>query len=540
MVMTFSHDQPRETKQPSAQWQVWLRRFFAQAWVEITIGLLVIISVMLTMFEFALEAKFTEGASSVTTIFGEMRPIHLMWMELANECITVIFMIELTLRFFAAKSKKRYFSEFWLDIIATIPIFRVFRSARALRLLRLIRLIRLLGVISRLSSHFPYVLRRGAADFLMICALLLLAVAFGSVSMMHLEKKASPTTAASTAGDSADSSAEITNANAADLTLNSVTVSPSEEPADVESEFDISGSFWFSVYTLFAGEPIPATPDTMSGKIVTVFLMFMGMTIFAIFAGTVSAFMVDRLRVEGRIVEFDDMHDHIVICGWTQKTEIIINEYRAGQQTKKTPIVIITETQGEHIESLAHSLSNVHFVHDDFTKVSALERAGIKRAQTCLVLSDMTGGRSEQDADARTILAALTVEKINESVYTCAELFNRSYATHLDAGKVNDYVVSGEYGAHMLAQAAMKRGLISVFSELLTYERGNEFYRMPIPETWVGSGFDDKLSEVRKSSNIILVAVHSVGEGPVVNPENYVFKSKDEVVVISRTAPDLT
>ena len=526
--MTFSHDQPRESEKSSAQWQIWLRRFFAQAWVEITIGLLVIISVMLTMFEFALEAQFSKGANSLNTAFGVMRPIHVMWMEFINECITIIFMIELTLRFFAAKSKKRYFSEFWLDIIATIPIFRVFRSARALRLLRLIRLIRLLGVISRLSSHFPYVLRRGAADFLMICALLLLAVAFGTVSMMHLEKK--------------NDQAPLVGIpeNGLVLSADAIATNSEAEFEGNENEFDISGSFWFSVYTLFAGEPIPSTPNTLSGKIVTVFLRFMGMTIFAIFAGTVSAFMVDRLRVEGRIVEFDDMHDHIVICGWTQKTEIIINEYRAGQQTKKTPIVIITETQGEHIESLAHSLSNVHFVHDDFTKVSALERAGIRRAQTCLVLSDMTGGRSEQDADARTILAALTVEKINESVYTCAELFNRSYATHLDDGKVNDYVVSGEYGAHMLAQAAMKRGLISVFSELLTYERGNEFYRLSIPATWVGASFDDKLSEVRKTSNIILVAVHSAGDGPVVNPENYVFRSEDEVVVISRTAPTLS
>lgn len=499
----------------AAPWQLALRRFFAQVWVEIAIGLLVIVSVLLTVLEFALESRFAAGASSVESLFGSLTPVHLHRMELINAAITTIFIVELTLRYLAAKSKKRYFQEFWLDIIATLPLFRVFRSARALRLLRLVRLFRLLGVISRLSTHYPYIMRRGAADFLMICSLLLLAVAFGTLAITHFEQGA----------------------------LVSAAVEPGTEIEPVVrgpgDGFGIAESFWFSVYTLFAGEPIPEAPKTLSGKIVTVFLMFMGLTIFAIFAGTVSAFMVDRLRMEGKVVEFDTFQNHIIICGWTPKTEIIIQEYRAGKQTRHTPIIVITELSPEQLEADTRGLAHVHFVHDDFTRHAALERAGVDRAQTCLVLSDTSGGRSEQDADARTILAALTVEKINESVYTCAELFNRSYATHLQLGKVNDYVVSSEYGAHMLAQAAMKRGLISVFGELLTYQRGNEFYRVPIPESWVGTRFGEKLGDAQERHHVILVAVQSPGAEPVVNPERYTFQAGDEVVVIGDALPKL-
>ncbi len=512
-----------------------LRRFFSQAWVEITIGLLVIVSVLLTMFEFALESRFAAGASQVRTMFGVMTPLNVRWMELVNEIITVIFIVELSLRCYAARSKRQFFSEFWLDIIATIPVFRVFRAARVLRLLRLIRLVRLMGVISRLSSHYPYVLRRGAVDFLMICSLLALAVTFGTVSITYFESGSQPL-AAVAAGLSLAGEAE---GDSLGSNPSDAGVGQQAAPGGDEEDFNLTNSFWFSLYTLFAGEPIPRSPRTLSGKVVSVFLMFMGLTIFAIFAGTVSAFMVDRLRMEGRVVEFVELQDHIVICGWTPKTEIIIKEYRSGSQTRRTPIVVITELPAD-AEAFAVDHPNVMFVHDDFTKVSALQRAGIANAQTCLVLSDTSGGRSEQDADARTILAALTVEKINQSVYTCAELFNRSYATHLELGKVNDYVVSGEYGAHMLAQAAMKRGLISVFSELLTYERGNEFYRVEIPPTWIGSSFDRKLSDVRETDSLILVAVQSSGGQPVINPENYIFKAKDEVVVISRHKPKLS
>ena len=508
-----SEKNPSFEYEPDKAWQLALRRFFHQAWVEISIGVLVLLSVLLTLGEFWLEFEFESGLDAVPTFFGLIRRHHLTWMVIANEIITLVFVIELTARYFAASSKRAYFREFWLDIIATFPLFRVFRFGRAFRLLRLVRLFRLMGVISRLSGHYPTMLHRGAVDFLMICGLLALTVLFGTLAILHFETKAKRV----------ERGAQQAETNLSEPVLPLASTTSSE-----------------GVYTLFAGEPVPAAPKTVSGKIVTVFLMFMGLTIFAIFAGTVSAFMVDRMRVEGRIVEWDALQNHIVICGWTPKTRIIIDEYRASAKTRKTPIVVITELDREELDDDCSDLASVYFVHDDFTKVTVLERAGIRNAKTCLVLTDTSGGRSEQDADARTILASLTVEKINESVYTCAELVNRSYATHLETGKVNDFVVSGEYGAHMLAQAAMNKGLISVLSELLTYQHGNEFYRQEIPKTWIGTSFDSKLSEVKQNGGIILVAVHSMGQEAVVNPQNYEFREGDEVVVISNGAPKLS
>ena len=240
------------------------------------------------------------------------------------------------------------------------------------------------------------------------------------------------------------------------------------------------------------------------------------------------------------MVEWDALSNHIVICGWTQKTKIIVEEYRASRSTKRVPIVVISELDSELIESDVRVLESVMFVHDDFTRVSALRRAGIDRATTCLVLTDTSGGRSEQDADARTILAALTVEKMNPDVFTCAELVNRNYASHLKVGNVNDYVVTSEYGAHVLAQTAMKRGLSNVVMELLTYEQGNEFHRVPVPVSWIGESFDAKLAELRTKHSAILVAVHTPGEAPNINPTDYHFAEGDEVVLIAVAPPELS
>ncbi|MDA1052741.1 MAG: ion transporter, partial [Planctomycetota bacterium] len=456
----------------------------SEAAVELSVGALVLVSVGLTLLEFTLH-------SSGTSTDGDP---GLARLELANDGITLIFVIELTLRYVASPSKRRFFGEYWIDIVAVLPLFRVFRSIRVLRLFRLIRLLRMFGVASRLALHFPDILRRGALEYIFVCGLLGLTVLFGTGAMMVFE---------------------------------------GGETVNSEQPFDLQNSFWFSVYSLFAGEPIPGPPQTIGGKIVAVFVMFMGLTIFAMFTGTVSAFMVERLRTESGIVNWDTLENHVIICGWNSKAEIIVAEFHASAAASSRPIAVITQFEGEPPTLPAEIRKTVQFLNDDFTRIAALEQVGVHRAKTCIIMADISGGRSEQDADARTILAALTVEKLNPAVYTCAELMNRSYASHLKMGHVNDFVVSGEFGAYMLAQAAMNRGLMGVFSELLTYQRGNEFYRTSLPAEWFGKSFNELFVQLKQTHNAILVAVHVAAGEMVVNPVNHTFSAGDEIVVIA-------
>ena len=212
---------------------------------------------------------------------------------------------------------------------------------------------------------------------------------------------------------------------------------------------------------------------------------------------------------------------------------MIIREYRASSQLKRVQVAVISELDLEEAGVPADLKSQIFYLHDDFTRIAALERAGIERAKTCIILADVSNGRSEQDADARTILSALTVEKINPNVYTCAELLNRHYGSHLSMGKVNDYVVSGDYSAYLLAQSAMNRGLMGVLGELLTYQHGQEFYRQPILPEWRGKSFTELLLLLREQHDSILVAVHTLEGKQLINPRDYHFVDGDEIVIIA-------
>ncbi|MBM84182.1 MAG: potassium channel protein [Planctomycetaceae bacterium] len=454
-------------------WQVRLDAFLQRMGVELTIGGLIVVSVALTMLELSIEDNFLRNVLSEV-----------------NYVITILFAIELALRFAAAPSK-RFFLTYALDIVALLPLFRPLRFARMIRLLRLLRLLRLFGIFARHASSFPYIFRRGAIEYVLVSGLILLTVLFSTGAILTFEK----------------------------------------DNPEVNS---FGKAFSYSIYTLLSGEPIPSPPVTVAGHIVAIAVMFMGMTVFAMFTGTVSAFMTERIRMEGRTVKWEEFKDHTVICGWNRKAEIIVGEYQAASKSGITPIIVIADLDEEPETITDMAAQGVQFLNEDFTRVTALERAGISRAATCIILSDTAHGRSEQDADARTIMAALTAEKLNPNVYTCAEIINGEYGSHLEMGKVNDFVVSGEQSGFLLAQAALNRGLTGIFRELLTHQRGNQFYRIPISPDWIGKTFLDLFLFMKKNHNAILIAVQDTEKNELnINPDDYTFNIIEDVIVIS-------
>lgn len=113
--------------------------------------------------------------------------------------------------------------------------------------------------------------------------------------------------------------------------------------------------------------------------------------------------------------------------------------------------------------------------------MEVLRQAGLERAAVAILLADKTVPRSDQDRDAHTVLAALTIEKINRGIFTCVELLSRENQSHLTLAGVEEIIVPDEYGGKILAAAARNRGIVCMLDELLTRERGNNFYKSALP-----------------------------------------------------------
>jgi voltage-gated potassium channel len=193
--------------------------------------------------------------------------------------------------------------------------------------------------------------------------------------------------------------------------------------------------------------------------------------------------------------------------------------------------------------------ARVFFVPGDYTRPEVLEQARVSHARRAIIVADATKPRSDQDRDARTVLAALMIERMNPKIYTCAELLNRANEAHLRAAGIEEVITTSEAGGHHLAMAAMHPGLANVVSELLTAKVGNTLVKQAPPATLIGATFMTALGALKHDAGSLLIGLEVLGKDgsrtpgyamKVNPPPETVIGPRDNLVLIivgSRTSP---
>lgn len=411
---------------------------------EVVVAILILVSVALVIAE----AGLTESHPWFDVIV------------LANHLITGLFIVELSLRFYGERRKSNFLRRYWYDIIAVLPLFRAARFLRVFRLLRVFRF----GVIAiRRLSRVSRLFRVVRTEYVIIAFMTLTMVLMGGLSMRY-----------------------------ADPNFGS-----------------LGEALWFSLMTVIAGEPIGAEANSPLGRVVTVVIMLGGLTLFAVITGTVSAVMVDTFRkMKVRPMELEDLEDHVIVCGWNQAGQLIVEELlHDGKRFEHVVVITERDDLDEH-PVVQSNPSRVFTIQDDFTRVDALKRAGLEQASYALLLADTSREeRSSQDRDARTVLAAMLIEKINQSIYTTVQLLNRDNETSLRQIGVEEIIVSDEYVGNIMATVTRNRGIVSMLDELLTAKWGHQFYKNPVPPELVGLQVREAIVRLKEEYDATLLGL---------------------------------
>jgi voltage-gated potassium channel len=444
-------------------------------------------------FELSLVALIVVASAMVVFeiywLSGDAHTMERLPLDIAGEAINGIFLGELAVRCWTYRKRSRFFARYWLDIVASIP--GLWYALTPLRLLRLLRLMRVGGLIRR-----RYLAGSGG-EFIYI----------------------------------------ITLAGVVVLVATSV-LSQAGRP--------FGEAFWWSLLSMLSSQSTDRVPDTWQAKIVAVVVILTGLCLFAVVTGAAAALMTQRLRrLEVNTMDIDELEGHIIICGWDRRAPLVLEELQHSADEKHRAIVVIAEL--EELPPLNWKIVNrdlVYLLKGDYTKAEILEKAGIRRAAKAIIVSDKTGNRSDQDRDARTILAALTIEKLNRDIYTCAELLNREHEAHLRMAGVEDVVCASEYGATLLSSMAIHSGISTIIAELLSVQYGNEFYKLECPAWLEGKTFGEGVAAITKK-DAILIAVDRPKGGKhrdvTLNPEKeFKLQKGDLLVVISRLRPDIS
>lgn len=448
--------------------------------MEVAVAVMILISVVLILVE---------------AMMADQRSIEYAMIMLVNDVITMIFVVELAIRYFVETKKSRFFRRYWIDILSVMPLLRAFRILRILRLLRLIRVGMILGKHLRVfSGTFRFV----KLEYVVISLAVVIAILMGALSMRAAE-------------------------------------------GGINLDFQtMEDALWFAAMTLVAGEPLGGEPQTRLGRIITLTLMLGGLTVFAILAGTVSAVMVESLRnMKFRHMDIDELSGHAVICGWNRSTELLVEELLGD--TRFRHIVVASESHelGEHPLFIRHQ-ARLFNIAGDFTRVHVLKEAGIERASVAILLADdAKEDRSSQDRDARTVLAALLIEKLNPSIFTTVQLFNRDNETSLRRAGVEEIIVTDEYVGNIMASVVRNRGIVSMLDELLSAKYGHQFFKHRCPSFLVGMTVGQAYPILKEEHDATLLAIVTPAPNPdmKVNPPVDLVLKEDHTLIIAASNP---
>ncbi len=461
-----------------------LSRFINHRYTDLTVALLILISIFVLLLELltVFDAQWTRRLFILSEVF--------VW----------IFIVELSLRYYVAPRKSRFFRKYWIDIIAVIPFAR---SLRVFRVLRLLRIFRMGQLLSRSMSGFRQVFIEGRTETMIILVTIFVIVVIAGVGV-HMHEGGGAFT-------------------------------------------KIGDALWWALLSLIAGEPIGGEPNTTFGRILMVLVMIGGMTVFAMFTGLFSAVMVKRLQSEMEVksMEIEDLSEHIIICGWNRMARLLFQEFKNDPAMSEIPIVVIGEFGEMDVLKTAGDLKEfVYPLKGDPTRIDVLEMAGAERATFAVLLADKLTPRSDQDRDARTILTALTLEKMNPEIYTIAEMLSREGINHLKIAGVEEVIVGDAISSNLIATSIRNQGSLALVEELCTSRFGCQFYKIDVPSRFQGNPFEQIFLQIKKDHDATIVGVERSTNGSpemLTNPSlTEILRKGDKLVLIAEKQPNLS
>ncbi|PKL50590.1 MAG: hypothetical protein CVV42_02375 [Candidatus Riflebacteria bacterium HGW-Riflebacteria-2] len=463
--------------EPATKSFPWLRSFIESAFFGISLMLLIVLSVVLIIVE----------------VFFTLPPEQMTTLQSINDCLTLIFIVELSLRWLISVSTATFLKNFWIDLLAVMPVFRIFRIGRILRILRLFRVFSIGSTFQRRFTFIGRIFESRLVEFGIISSFAVFAIVFGAVGLAQFE------------------------------------IGISEE---ITSPID---AFWKALFSMMAGE-YADYPKSIGGKVVFLIILIFEMGVFAMVTGTISAIMIDKLKESTmhKPANPDELNKHILICGFSAKAAILANEFLLDPAFKDSEILLVSEKASlDALKARGIQTDRISVLNEDFTRMETLKRAGVERAVAAVILSEHGENRTTRDIDARTILAALTIEKLNPKIHTSAEIYNEEYATHLKMGGVEDVVIQGEVSGKLLARISMHEGLLAFFKDLLSRESGHTLTFIEPPQEVIGLTCKDAIAIIYRELGFTMVGIKPKKAELKINPVGHVIDSSDEILVIN-------
>lgn len=278
-------------------------------------------------------------------------------------------------------------------------------------------------------------------------------------------------------------------------------------------------ALWWAIVTMTTVGYGDYYPTQVMGKLAAMGVIMAGMAMVSLFTASISSVLVSMKIREGKGLQQVHYSDHIVLCGWYGGASSVVDalgELASG----KIKLVFVNELSPTKIEELMERYKNFDpkYVRGDSSHEVVLKRAGVDQARVVILLPDMIEDATPAQIDQRTILAALGVKELNNKVKVYAYALDRESVPHMRRGGVDKVVLRDAYAGYLLACHAMAPGIPEVVEELLTYQSGNRFLRIRIPNEFEGKPVWEVAQMFRSKLNSMMIGL--ISEEKVIEVED--------------------
>ncbi len=278
-------------------------------------------------------------------------------------------------------------------------------------------------------------------------------------------------------------------------------------PSEYTSFWD---SIWWALVTVFTVGYGDIRPITFGGRIVAIVVMFAGISLLSLITATISSIFVSKKIREDQGLESIKYENHIIICGWNNHAESIIDTIFLLSKQKQPKIILVNELPEREINTILDKFrkNKVKFIRGDYTRNAPLERANIKDANAVILLPDL----SQVDfssADDKTLLATLNIKSSHSKLKVIAFIMNQENEIHIKRAKADEVFISDQFADFIIASNVMEPGLTDVLSEILNPKGGNAISSLPIPPKFKGRKYEELFQYFKTQHNFLLLGVVS-------------------------------
>ncbi|KAK9167697.1 hypothetical protein Scep_002888 [Stephania cephalantha] len=273
-------------------------------------------------------------------------------------------------------------------------------------------------------------------------------------------------------------------------------------------------------------------------RIVSVSISAGGMLIFAMMLGLVSDAISEKVdswrKGKSEVIE----KNHVLILGWSDKLGSLLKQLAIANKSLGGGVVVVLAERDK--EEMELDIAKLEF---DFMGTSVICRSGspliladlkkvsVSKARAIIVLASNENA-DQSDARALRVVLSLTGVKEGLSGHVVVEMsdLDNEPLVKLVGGDLIETVVAHDVIGRLMIQCALQPGLAQIWEDILGFENA-EFYIKRWPQL-DGMSFEDLLISFPDAVPCG-VKVAANGGKIILNPDDYVLKEGDEVLVIA-------